>query len=368
MLDPPRPEVAPAIAVARAAGIRTIMITGDNPLTAQTIAGALRLSASGAPALHASEIDMLDEAELRARLRQTTVIARASPSHKLRIVDALRKDGEIVAMTGDGVNDAPALKQSDIGVAMGLTGTDVSKEAADMVLTDDNFASIVRALELGRVIYANIRKFVAYLLGCNAAEIAIILIATVLGWPSPLNAIQLLWLNLVTDGAPALALGIEPPESDVMRRPPRPPREPILNTRLVRTLTVQAAALSAVVLAVYAVALRLAPAQAGTLAYLALALSELPLAYASRFERRSMFARGQRAEAVPEGARGNRALDAAAALSLALILITVFVPPVAAVFGAKAVTAGQFGAVAAAALLPAMVVDGVKWLTNWRPV
>jgi Ca2+-transporting ATPase len=209
MIDPARPEVGPAIQTARHAGIRTVMITGDYLNTAEAIASEIGLLRDGDRTLTGAELDRMGEAEFQAIVQDVAVYARVSPQHKVKIVDALKARGHVVAMTGDGVNDAPALKRANIGVAMGITGTDVSKETADMVLTDDNYASIVSAIEQGRVIYSNIRKFVYYLLSCNMAEITILFVAMVAGWPLPLLAIQLLVLNLLTDGAPALALGME---------------------------------------------------------------------------------------------------------------------------------------------------------------
>ena len=229
MIDPARPEVAPAVAKARHAGIRTVMITGDYPDTARAIATQIGLMRNGSTVHTGVELDRMSDDELKLATEHTDVFARVSPAHKVRIVEAFKARDQVVAMTGDGVNDAPALKRASIGVAMGISGTDVSKETADMVLTDDNYVSIVSAVEQGRIIYSNIRKFVFYLLSCNVAEIAIIFIAALAGWPTPLTAIQLLWLNLVTDGAPALALGMEQGDPDTMEVPPRPAREPIIN-------------------------------------------------------------------------------------------------------------------------------------------
>ena len=229
MIDPPRVEVKPALDKARTAGIRTVMITGDYPNTARAIAESIGLLLPGRAVKTGVDIQDLDAESMQEVARVTDVYARVSPEHKMKIVEALRANGDVVAMTGDGVNDAPAIKLADIGIAMGITGTDVAKETADMVLTDDNYVSIVSAVEQGRVIYSNIRKFVYYLISCNMAEIMIIFLATLFGWPSPLTAIQLLWLNLVTDGAPALALGTEKGDPDIMKQPPRPPRENIIN-------------------------------------------------------------------------------------------------------------------------------------------
>ena len=209
MIDPPRPEAQRAVQACVAAGIRPIMITGDHPLTASAV--ARQLGIGGTEVLSGRELDALDDAQLEQVVGATSVYARVAPEHKLRIVSALQRRGDIVAMTGDGVNDAPALKQANIGVAMGLVGTDVAREAADMVLLDDNFATIVSAVEEGRVIYDNIRKFLKYLLTTNAGELWVMLLGPMLGMPLPLLPLQILWINLVTDGLPALALAVEPP-------------------------------------------------------------------------------------------------------------------------------------------------------------
>jgi len=248
ILDPARPEAKTAVAVARSAGIRPIMITGDHALTAEAIAKDLGILREGEQAITGSELEKMDEAGLIAALQRTSVFARVSPEHKLRLVKALQSQGEIAAMTGDGVNDAPALKQADIGVAMGITGTEVSKGAADMVLTDDNFASIIAAVEEGRTIYDNVRKFVRYLLSSNVGEILVMLIAIVIGMPIPLLAIQILWVNLVTDGLPAIALGFEPAEASVMNRAPRPKGESIFARGLGRQVIVLAVVLAMVTL------------------------------------------------------------------------------------------------------------------------
>ena len=206
MLDPPRPEVRKAVETCRTAGIRPVMITGDHPLTARTIAEDLQIATKDSRVLTGQELAGLSQAELEAVVEEVSVYARVSPEHKLNIVAALQSRGHIVAMTGDGVNDAPALRKSDIGVAMGITGTDVSKEAADMVITDDNFATIVSAVEEGRTIYDNVRKFIKYTMTSNAGEIWVMLLAPFFGMPLPLTALQILWVNLVTDGLPGLAL------------------------------------------------------------------------------------------------------------------------------------------------------------------
>jgi P-type Ca2+ transporter type 2C len=233
MLDAPRPEVKEAVKRCREAGIRPIMITGDHPLTAKAIALKLGIATSEDHILTGQELEKMSQPDLETEVSNVSIYARVSPEHKLRIVKALQKQGKFVAMTGDGVNDAPALKQADIGIAMGITGTDVSKEASDMVLLDDNFATIVAATEEGRVVYTNIRRFIKYILGSNVGEVLTIAAAPLLGLPEvPLTPLQILWMNLVTDGIPALALALEPAEPNVMKYPPFSPRENIFSRGL----------------------------------------------------------------------------------------------------------------------------------------
>ncbi len=232
MIDSPREEAIDAVKICRRAGIRPVMITGDYKLTAQVIAEQLNIYRPGDRIITGSELEKMSQEELEEVVMKTTVFARVSPRHKMRIVLALQKNNQVVAMTGDGVNDAPAIKKSDIGIAMGITGTDVTKEAADMVLVDDNFSSIVSAVEEGRKIYQNIQKFIQYLLSCNLGEILTIFVAILIGLPRPLLPIQILWVNLVTDGLPALALGLDPAEKNVMRRPPRDPKEGIFSGKM----------------------------------------------------------------------------------------------------------------------------------------
>lgn len=227
MQDPPRPAAIRAIYKCRQAGIKVAMVTGDHPVTARAVAAELGLSAGADQVMTGTQLDQLDETQLVKLVRQVTIFARVSPQHKLRIVKALKAQGEVVAMTGDGVNDAPAVKEADIGVAMGINGTDVTKEAAGMILADDNFATIVAAVEEGRGIYDNIRKFIRYLLSCNVGEVLTMFLAALLGFPLPLLPIQILWVNLVTDGLPAMALGVDNPDPDLMHRPPRHPRESV---------------------------------------------------------------------------------------------------------------------------------------------
>ena len=226
MIDPPRREVRDAVVRCRSAGIRPVMITGDHPLTAQHIARQLGIS-EDSQVITGQELEQMTEAEFQTAAASVSTFARVAPKHKLRLVRALQDQGQVVAMTGDGVNDAPALKQAHIGVAMGITGTDVSKEASQMVLLDDNFATIVGAVEEGRIVYDNIRKFVKYTMTSNAGEVWVMVLGPLLGMPLPLLPLQILWINLVTDGLPGLALAVEKAERDTMERPPYPPQEHI---------------------------------------------------------------------------------------------------------------------------------------------
>ncbi|MFV1949411.1 MAG: cation-translocating P-type ATPase [Anaerolineales bacterium] len=317
MIDPARPEVLPALQIARQAGIRTAMITGDYPNTAKAIALEIGLLQEGHNVLTGRELDEFSNEQLKEAVLTTDVFARVSPEHKVRIVEAFRANNEVVAMTGDGVNDAPSIKKADIGIAMGITGTDVAKETADMVLTDDNYASIVSAVEQGRVIYSNIRKFVYFLLSCNIAEIATIFLATMFGWKSPLTAIQLLWLNLVTDGAPALALGLEKGDPDLMEQPPRDPDEPILNRFMLTGITIQTIAITVVTLGAYWIGLTRFPEMASTMAFVTLSFSELLRAFTARSERVPI---------LKVGLFTNKVMNWAILSSLILLLGVVYVP------------------------------------------
>jgi Ca2+-transporting ATPase len=323
MIDPARPEVKPAIAKARVAGIKTLMITGDYPDTAIAIARELDLLESEDRTFTSAQLNELNDEQFRLVVESADVYSRVSPQHKVRIVEALQSRGHVVAMTGDGVNDAPALKRANIGVAMGITGTDVSKEASDMVLTDDNYASIVAAVEVGRIIYANIRKFVFYLLSCNVAEILIIFLAMLTNLPLPLTAIQLLVLNLVTDGAPALALGMEKGDPDTMEISPRPVSEPVINREMQVGILVQSIIITAAVLTAFVAGLKwfgdtgegLLVAQ--TMAFGTLSISELIRAYTSRSERYSLF---------QIGIFSNKWMQYAVVSSLIILLAIIYVP------------------------------------------
>ena len=291
MIDPPRPEAAEAVRKCKMAGIRPVMITGDHRLTAVAIAKELDIYREGDTVLTGEELDSMDESSLEKAAATTTVYARVSPKHKLSIVRALRKLGSIVAMTGDGVNDAPAVKEADIGVAMGGTGTDVTKEASSMVLMDDNFATIVAAIEEGRVIYSNIRKFIRYMLSCNLGEVLTMFLGMLAGLPVPLLPIQILWVNLVTDGLPAVALGFDPPEKDIMKQKPRDPDESIFSHGLAGLIIVRGVLIGLATLAVYASLLWFTAdvGLARTGGFVTLVLSQLIHVFECKSETRNIF-------------------------------------------------------------------------------
>lgn len=354
MIDPARPEVTPALKLAQSAGIRTVMITGDYADTARAIARDIGLIGAEDRVRSGPELQAMSDADLAQEVRTTNVYARVSPEHKMRIVEALQRNGEIVAMTGDGVNDAPALKKADIGVAMGISGTDVAKEASDMVLTDDNYASIVAAVEQGRVIYSNIRKFVYYLLSCNMAEILVIFLAILAGLRSPLTAIQLLWLNLITDGAPALALGVEKGDPGIMREAPRPPSEPIINRLMILGIAVQTVAITSAVLGAYLIGLRYfadIPLMADTMAFVTLSFSELLRAFSSRSERRLVFSLGL---------FSNKAMFYAVAASITLLLLVIYMPFLQPIFNTVPLTWVQWRIVAPLMLVPTIAAEVLK--------
>ncbi len=358
MRDPARPEVAPAIEKARRAGIRTAMVTGDYPDTARAIAAEIGLLRQNGQVLSGADIEALSDEDLARALERTDVFARVSPAHKVRIVEAFQRLGHVVAMTGDGVNDAPALKKADIGVAMGITGTDVSKETADMVLTDDNYVSIVAAVEQGRIIYSNIRKFVYFLLSCNLAEIAIIFIATLLGLPTPLTPIQLLWLNLVTDGAPALALGREKGDPDIMERPPRPPREPVINRPMQIALAVITVVLTATVLSAYTLGMNWGGVPlAETMAFMTLALSELPIAYTARSERYPL---------VRLGVFSNPSMQVAVATSFVLLMAVLYIPALQPIFNTTPLGLREWSVMLPLIFTPALAAELTKIVMQQR--
>lgn len=292
MIDPARPEAKDAIAKCKEAGIKTIMITGDYKETAFAIAKELGMAESIDQAMMGEELNKISDEELREVVKNIKVYARVSPEHKVRIVSALKANGEITAMTGDGVNDALALKRADIGVSMGITGTDVAKNTAELILTDDNFASIVSAVEEGRIIYSNIKKFVFFLLSCNIGEIFLVFTSILLNLPVPLLAIQLLWLNLVTDSFPALALGVEKGDPDIMDTPPRNPNEPILTKNMLLGILLQSLAVGVAALLAYRWGLTTyadSIDKARTIAFTSLITAELLRAYSSRSQKYTLF-------------------------------------------------------------------------------
>ena len=364
MIDPPRNEVKPAIQQAVGAGIRSIMITGDYPNTAKAVAESIGLLRPGHQVLTGAQVDELDDKQLKDQVQETDVFARVSPEHKMRIVDALRDNGEVVAMTGDGVNDAPAIKRADIGVAMGITGTDVTKETADMVLTDDNYVSIVSAVEQGRIIYSNIRKFVYYLISCNLGEIFIIFIPTAFGrwlFPnasviSPLTPIQLLWLNLVTDGAPALALGTEKGDPDIMVQPPRPPSEPIINKFMQFGVIMQTIAIAGTTLIAFALGLSHAePEYAETMAFVTLSLSELLRAFTARSERYPI---------LKIGIFSNKWMNIAVLSSVALIMMVIYVPFFNKIFNTIPMSWNEWEVILPLVIIPSLVAELTKYFVS----
>jgi Ca2+-transporting ATPase len=330
MIDPPRPEVREAVATAKTAGIRPVMITGDHPLTARQIAWELDIAADGQP-LTGRDLAGMAVDDLEGVVDQVAVYARVSPEHKLKIVQALQDRGQIVAMTGDGVNDAPALKKADIGVAMGITGTDVSKEAADMVLLNDNFATIVAAVKEGRTIYDNIRKFIKYTLTSNAGEIWVMLLAPLIGMPLPLLPLQILWINLVTDGLPGLALGVEPPERDTMRRPPHHPQESIFGRGLGQHVVWVGLLMGLVSLGMGYWTWRAGWENWQTMIFTTLTLSQMGHALAVR-SHESLF---------KVGLLSNKALLGAVLLTFVLQMAVVYVPFLQNLFKTDALSAGE---------------------------
>jgi len=353
MIDPPRPEAREAIRKCEQAGIKPVMITGDHPLTAQAIARELGLLRNGR-VVTGAELEETSEAELARQVEAIEVYARVSPAHKLRVVTALQEKGHIVAMTGDGVNDAPALKKADIGIAMGLTGTDVTREAAAMTLTDDNFASIVAAVEEGRGVFGNIKKYLMYLLSANIGEIGLMAGAALLGWPLPLSAVQILYINLATDGLPALALAVDPPEPDLMQRPPRDPRTGIFTRPVVALMLIGGLWSSVANLGLFGWALRSGRslAEAMTMAFVSLVLIEFVKAYNYRSDRYSV---GHRPFA-------NRWLNRAILWEMLLLSLIVYVPFLSRAFGTFQLPWNDWEWVVLPALTLTPVLEVAKWM------
>jgi Ca2+-transporting ATPase len=353
MIDPPRPEAQQAVATCKAAGVTPVMITGDHPLTAQAIARELGILTDGR-AVTGAELEAMDDAELEREIEAIEVYARVSPVHKLRVISAFQARGHSVAMTGDGVNDAPALKKADIGVAMGITGTDVAKEAAAMTLTDDNFASIVAAVEEGRGVFANVRKYLMYLLAANLGEIGLLLGASLLGKPLPLSAVQILYVNLATDGLPALALSVDPQERDLMRRRPRDRREGIFTRPIVTLIAVGGAwsGLTTLGLFLWAHSSGRPLREAMTMTFVTLVLIEFFKAYSFRSDRNSVLDRPF----------ANRWLNLAIAWELVLVALVVNVPFLQDAFGTQALPLEDWIAVAVVAFAIIPVLEVTKLL------
>ena len=355
MLDPPRPEVRLAVETCERAGIRAVMITGDHPLTARTVAQELGLLKNHR-VVTGQELERMSDDALTRDVADIAVYARVSPADKLRIVHAWQKRGNIVAMTGDGVNDAPALKKADIGIAMGITGTDVSKEAAGITLLDDNFATIVAAVEEGRVVFGNIKKYLMYLLSCNVGEIVLLAGAVIVGLPMPLAAVQILYVNLATDGLPALALAVDPPDDDLMQRRPRDPRIGVF-TRPVLAMLLSAGLWSGIVnmtLFIWLLDRGRTLEDAMALTFVTLVLIQFFNAYNCRSDRRSMFHR----------TFANRWLNLAVGWELVLLAVIVYVPFFQPAFGTFSLTPADWLLVAALAFSIVPVIEAVKWMAR----
>ncbi|HTL53272.1 MAG TPA: cation-translocating P-type ATPase [Planctomycetota bacterium] len=357
LIDPPRVEVRDAVQLCQAAGIRPVMITGDHPLTAGAIARDLGFDAGAGP-VSGPAVSAMSAGELAEAVGNRGVYARVSPQNKLELVQALQRQGAVVAMTGDGINDAPALKQADIGVAMGVTGTDVAKEAADMVLLDDNFATIVAAVEEGRVIYANVRKFIKYLLTTNAGEIAVMLIGPLFGMPLPLLPLQILWINFVTDGLPALALAVEPGEADVMRQPPHKPEEGILARGLGWHVLWVGGLMAAISIGLGYWAWQAGRPEWQTLVFTTLTLTQMANLLAIRSEHHSLF---------HIGIGSNRPLLWAVIGTVALQLLLVYASPLQKLFDTVALTGGELALCVGLSGLVFGAIEMEKWgLRHWK--
>ncbi len=355
MIDPPRPEVKAAIKDAHLAGVRTVMITGDYKDTAVAIAEQLGIIGKGQQALSGAELDALSDEQFSKLAETVTVYARVNPSHKVRIVKMLKRSGAVVAMTGDGVNDAPALKGADIGCAMGITGTDVSKEASDLILTDDNFTTIVAAIKEGRTIYDNIKKSINFLLSSNFGEIITLLLAIVLNLEAPLLAIHILWINLVTDSFPALALGVEQGEADIMRRKPRDPAQSILGDGLMRDIFLQGLLIGGLSLTAFWIGLQSDLKTAQTMTFLTLSFAQLVHSYNVRSRHQSLF---------KTGIFSNKRLNQGVLVSLSAMLIVYLVPALRVVFKLKLLTLNQLAIAFALGLMPFVVLEIYKAI--WR--
>ena len=352
LLDPPRPEAAEAVRLCKSAGITPVMITGDHPATARAIAARLGIIEEGAEVLDGRALARMELPEFEEHVERVRVYARVAPEQKIKIVKALQDKGEFVAMTGDGVNDAPALKRADIGVAMGITGTDVAKEAGHMILLDDNFASIVAAVREGRRIFDNIRKFVRFVMTGNSGEIGTLLLAPFLGLPIPLLPIHILWVNLVTDGLPGLALAVEHEEKGIMQRPPRPPRENLFAHGIWQHILWVGGLITALCLVTQAWAIRVGDAHWQTMVFTVLTLAQMFHVLAIRSERESL---------LRQGIGTNLPLLGAVVLTFLLQLALIYVPWLNAIFKTAPLTAGELVYCLAISSLVFVAVEIEKW-------
>ena len=351
MVDPPRPESIQAVADARRAGIRTIMITGDHKVTASAIAAQIGIMQPGDQALDGATLQSMTDEQLDEVLPKVSVYARVSPEHKIRIVEAWQRRGSIVSMTGDGVNDAPALKRADIGVAMGITGTEVSKDAASMILTDDNFATIVRAVVNGRGVYANIKNAIQFLLSGNTAGILCVLWASLAGLPVPFQAVHLLFINLLTDSLPAIAIGMEPAGDDLLDQPPRDPKQPLLDKGLLGAIGAQGALIGAATMTAFYLGLSAGGAAlASTMAFATLTLARLFHGFNCR----------GRASIFKLGFAGNWYSLGAFVLGVVLLAAVLFVPGLSSLFAVSALSAAQLGQITLLAVAPTVVIQIYK--------
>jgi Ca2+-transporting ATPase len=370
MIDPARPEVRQAVNQCRQAGIRVIMITGDHPVTASAVAREVGLIPPGKKShavITGPELNKLSDPELKEALREVRVFARVAPEHKLRLVDILKEQGEVVAMTGDGVNDAPALKRADIGVAMGITGTEVTKETAAMILADDNFATLVAAVEEGRAIFDNIKKYLVFLLSCNLSEILVLTGAFFLGLPLPLIALQILWVNLTTDGLPALALGVDPKAPDIMSRPPRPQAEGVFSPTVNALLAVIALYLTAILIPMFGYYYHWNPwglsdpemvlTEAQTMVFITLVLMQLVNAFNCRSDHLSLFT---------VGVFGNRFLILAVLASLGMMVMVIEWAPLSRLFHTTPLRWQDWLLAASLSLTLVPVVELTKWIVRRR--
>lgn len=353
MIDPPREEAKEAVHLCKTAGIKPVMITGDHKATAVAIAKELGILKNNSEAISGAELEAMSQEELEKRVDTYSVYARVSPEHKVRIVEAWKSRGQIVAMTGDGVNDAPALKIANIGAAMGITGTDVAKEAADMVLTDDNFATIVAAVEEGRTIFSNIKKSINYLLSCNIGEILTLFVATILGWPEPLLPIHILWVNLVTDSLPALALGMEPPEKGIMNQPPRDPDEGIFSKGFGTKLILQGILIGVITLSAYLYGIKFSEETGRSMAFFTLSLSQLVHAYNMRYEKKSV---------VFNNMFQNRYLNWATLCSILIQFVVLFTPFTRSIFKVVLLDGSQIAVVAVCSITPLIIMEIAKFI------